>query len=306
VKRRTPPSQGENNYVRKKMTAVEEKGTFVKTSTQYNLFWKNCTELLHQFFPGEFDCSFMGNKSVALPVKCKWLKGKNSAEQLAVAKNIVSAAWSKGREQSKKLDPLICNLKRWAEDAASDRRTGHEKKYGNLCVVVAVVKRFSWLVGSFSFIQHLTIFFYHEKQPDRVCSIGINIGSTMAMITSLFSSKSSDPNARMRVSSPDKLLIDAYNPQELDIVATFALSKKQARTLAFAIDHLEKHRAFHEKSEEDAESDWQSHISKPAEELKKTRCKRLSRTACEATSHCRWFALTRGVRKRCHPREGEE
>jgi hypothetical protein len=39
--------------------------------------------------------------------------------------------------------------------------------------------------------------------------------------------------------------------------------------------------------------------SKKREEAK---CKPLSKTACERTAHCRWFALTRGARKRCHPR----
>lgn len=38
--------------------------------------------------------------------------------------------------------------------------------------------------------------------------------------------------------------------------------------------------------------------SKKREEAK---CKPLSKTACERTAHCRWFALTRGARKRCHP-----
>jgi len=261
---------------------------------------------LHQLFPGDFICyaklPLVGTTSIALPVRCKWLKGENTENELANAKTIVTAAWKEGREKSKKLQPLVCNLKKWAEDAADPRKGSHEK-YGRLCAVVAVVKRFSWLLGGFSPIQHLTIFFYHEKQPDRVCSLGINLGSFKAMVSGLFSSKSTDPNAGMRISSPDRLLIDMYKPQELDIVAAFSLSRKQAHFLAFALDHLESHRAFHEKTKEDAESDWQTHIAKATVKREEAKCKPLSKMACERTSHCRWFALKRGVHKRCHPRE---
>jgi hypothetical protein len=301
-----PEPNVKNRNFRTNMSSREEQGTFVKTATQYNLFWKNCTELLHQLFPGDFDCyvnlPLLGKTGVALPVSCQWLKGKNTEKELESAKTIVAAAWKEGREKSKKLQPLVCNLKKWAEDAARSRKESQEE-YGGLCVVVAVVKRFSWLFRGFSPIQHLTIFFYHEKRPDRVCSLGINLGGFKAMVSGLFSSKSTDPNAGMRISSPDRLLIDMYKPRELDIVAAFSLSQKQAHFLAFALDHLESHQTFHNKSEEDAESDWQRHISKAPLKREEAKCKPLSKTACESTSHCRWFALTRGARKRCHPRE---
>jgi hypothetical protein len=214
----------------------EERGTFIKTLTEYKLFKRNCTALLHQLFPGEFDCqSFL---RVNFPGSCRWLKGKNTKNQLSDAKRVVSSAWNGGLKKSDKLQSLACDVKKWALRSAK----AEDVSLGRLHVVVAVVKQFSRFLRGLS-IQHLTVFFYNERHPEKVCSIGINLRSTFDMIKSIVSSK----NVGIRISSPDRLLIQMYNPNELDIVATFPLSQLQALIVAHAIDHLQTHHEFYGK-----------------------------------------------------------
>jgi hypothetical protein len=218
--------------------AEDEKGTFVKTKTQYSLFWKNCTELLHQLFPGEFDCTrSVINTKFHLPLSCRWLNAKNSEKELEnfkTAKKIITKAWSN-------TTTLACDLQNWAEQAI-------EPKEDRLIAVVAVVKRFSFL-GNYSPFQHLTIFFYHEKRRERVCSIGINLRSSIDMINA----------GDMRISSPDKLLVKMYNPKEMDIVAVFPVEGERAFILNTAISHIQDKLNFHNISKNEFAEKWEKH-----------------------------------------------
>jgi hypothetical protein len=225
----------------------------LKTNASYALFVQNSTELLHQFFPGEFDCthsSFDGTK-IQLPLACQW-KGKNkaeknTAEEFISAKRIITYAW--WRELKKKEEmktTLACDLGKWAERAIYPKGD-YLTENGRLFAVVAVVKRLSFL-GKYNPFQHLTIFFYREKKYKKVCSIGVNMRSSIEMMTG---------GSNMHINSPDEEL---YNIENMDIVAVFPVEKKRAFILSTAISHIEKELTFHNFSESEFEKGWENHM----------------------------------------------
>jgi hypothetical protein len=63
----------------------------------------------------------------------------------------------------------------------------------------------------------------------------------------------------MRISSPDKLLVKWYNPEEMDILAVFPVDGERAFILNTAISHIEDKSIFHDISKDEFAEKWENH-----------------------------------------------
>lgn len=194
--------------------------TKLKSGIDYHILWKNCSELLNILFPGEFNCDgFLG---IQLPSYCKWA-GANTSDQLEKARRVVTYSWRNLMKKVGRIGRVTgCSFRDWVEKAS-------RMEEGALRAVVAVGQK-----RRFPIMQHLTIFFYFKGKPEKLCSLGVNVGR-LAMTTFIPGSH----DRKMQISSPDKALIKMFSPEDVHVLAVMDLAHSQLEHIRSALAHLD-------------------------------------------------------------------
>jgi hypothetical protein len=189
--------------------------TRVKSSVDYSLFWNNCSHVLAKLFPDQYDCS-AGPGAVWLPSACKRVRNEARSApflRLKTTEVRIKNAWRRHVAALQKGNSLFgCNFSTVLERALQDRK--------KLRVAVGYVQH-----QRYSFLQHLSLFFYFAEEPGHVCSLGVNLQRPLAMLPLPMVDR------KQRFASPDKVLLKQFRPDDLHLVDDFELGAEDLERL---------------------------------------------------------------------------